>query len=319
MMNRSKSTDFSKEKLQLVKELHKPIRKNFQRRRTIIKGLDDLWQIDLIEMGRFTSSNKKFRYILVVIDCFSKYVWCRALKTKSALDVTRAFESILKEGVVRCPRNVQSDQGKEFFNTNFNQLMKKYNINHYNTFSSMKASMAERVIRTLKEKLFKHFTLNGSHKWIDVLSKITSVYNNTTHSTIKMKPIDVTKKNEDLVLKSSYNFIKLATTPRTFKIGDYVRISIAKHVFEKGYIPNWTTEIFKIVRIQITHPVSYLLEDLRGTSISGAFYKEELQKAKYHDVYLVEKVLKRRGNKVYVRWLGFDDSHNSWIDRSNVL
>jgi hypothetical protein len=143
-----------KEKVQLVNELHKPIHRNFKRRSTIIKGLDDLWQADLAQMNMYSSSNKNHNFILVVIDCFSKYVWVRALKTKNSVEVTKAFKSILVNEK-RQPNNLQTDQGKEFFNIEFNTLMKKYNINHYNTYSCKKASIVERYIRTLKERLFK--------------------------------------------------------------------------------------------------------------------------------------------------------------------
>lgn len=308
----------SKEKVQLVNELHKPIRRNFKRRSTIIKGLDDLWQADLAQMDLYSSSNKNYKFILVVIDCFSKYAWARALKTKTSHEVTEAFKSILVKEK-RQPKNLQTDQGKEFFNNEFGNLMKKYNINHYNTYSIKKASMAERFIRTLKERLFKYFSLNGSYKWIDILPSIVSIYNNTVHSTIQMKPINVTKTKEKQLLASAYNQIKIATDPRKFVIGDIVRISKAKYVFSKGYTPNWTTELFKIVKINITDPVTYILEDLQGNPIMGAFYKEELQKTETPDVYLIEKILKRRGNKVFVKWLGFDNTHNSWINKTNIL
>jgi hypothetical protein len=223
-----------KEKVQLVNELHKPIRRNFKRRSTIIKGLDDLWQADLAQMNMYSSSNKNHNFILVVIDCFSKYVWVRALKTKNSVEVTKAFKSILVNEK-RQPNNLQTDQGKEFFNIEFNTLMKKYNINHYNTYCCKKASIVERYIRTLKERLFKYFSLNGSYKWIDILPTIASVYNNTVHSTIKIKPIEVTKAKEKQILTSIYNQTKITTPSRKFIVGNFVRISKAKYIFNKGY------------------------------------------------------------------------------------
>ncbi|XP_011875744.1 PREDICTED: uncharacterized protein LOC105566395, partial [Vollenhovia emeryi] len=104
-----------------------------------------------------------------------------------------------------------------------------------------------------------------------------------------------------------------------FKVGDAVRVSRYKTIFEKGYTPNWTTEVFKIVTVQRTNPVTYLLEDYRGELVAGAFCEYELHRATNPDVYLVEKVLRRKGDKVYVKWLGFDGSHNSWIDKNNVV
>jgi hypothetical protein len=268
-------------------------------------------------MNMYSSSNKNHNFLLVVIDCFSKYVWVRALKTKNSVEFTKAFKSILVNEK-RQPNNLQTDQGKEFFNSEFNTLMKKYNINHY-TYSCKKASIVERYIRTLKERLFKYFSLNGSYKWIDILPTIAPVYNNTVHSTIKMKPIEVTKAKEKQILTSIYNQTKITTPSRKFIVGNFVRISKAKYIFNIGYTPNWTTELFKVVKIQPTNPTTYLLEDIQGNPISGAFYGEELQVTKYPDIYLVEKILKQRGNKVFVKWLGFDNNHNSWIKKTSVL
>lgn len=308
----------SKEKIQLVNELHKPIRKNFKRRRTIIKGLDDLWQSDLGQLDQYAKYNKNYKYILVVIDCFSKFVWTKALKTKSGVEVSESFETILKEANGRKPRNLQTDQGKEYYNAHFKSMMKKHNINHYSTFSITKAAICERVIRTIKEKLFKYFTLNGSYRWIEVLPEIVHNYNNQRHSVIGMKPSKVTKSNEKSILNSTYKNLKVVDS-RKFKKGHLVRISRSKHVFEKGYTPNYTTELFKIDKINITNPTTYVLKDLHDRPIRGSFYEAELQKTNQPDVYLVEKVLRKKGQKVFVKWLGFDSSHNSWIDVSNKL
>ena len=112
--------------------------------------------------------------------------------------------------------------------------------------------------------------------------------------------------------------VKIAT-PARFKVGNSVRMSKFKTIFEKGYTPNWGTEVFKIVKVQQTNPVTYRLEDSCGKSIDGGFYEYELLRVANPDVYLVEKVLRKRGNEVYVKWLGFDNSHNSWIHKNNVL
>jgi len=112
-----------------------------------------------------------------------------------------------------------------------------------------------------------------------------------------------------------YSAIKIAD-PSKFKVGDSVRVSKYKTIFEKGYTPNWTTEVFTIVKMQRTNPVTYLLEDYRGKSVAGAFYEHELHRATHPDVYLMKKVLRRKGDKMYVNWLGCD---NSWIHKNNHL
>ncbi|KAL3274723.1 hypothetical protein HHI36_023981 [Cryptolaemus montrouzieri] len=307
----------SSEKVQVVQELHKPARRNFPRRRTIIKALDDLWNCDLAQMDLYASKNKNHKFILVVIDCFSKYIWATPLKSKSGKEVSHAFRKILQTSGRR-PMNLQTDQGKEFFNSHFQELMTKFHINHYHSYSVKKASIVERVIRTLKDKLYKYFSLNGTYTWINILQNKVDEYNSTRHSTTGMKPRDVTKENEKHILNTAYNHIKIARKNK-MKLNDIVRISKVKHVFSKGYTPNWTTELFKIVKVQITNPVTYLLEDTQGRPIRGAFYENELQKTMQPDVYLVEKVLRKKRDKVLVRWLGMDESHDSWIHKTNKL
>jgi hypothetical protein len=148
------------------------------------------------------------------------------------------------------------------------------------------------------------------------LDDVTEQYNASKHRTIGMRPKDV--KRSSPLLTTAYNHIKIAGINR-FSVGDIVRISKYKSLFEKGYTPNWSTELFKIIKVQITNPATYLLEDILGNPIQGSFYQEELQKVKHKDVYLVEKELRRRGRKVYVKWLGLDKSHNSWINKSDIV
>lgn len=230
------------------------------------------------------------------------------------------MKSVLDKSGRIC-KNLQSDNGKEFYNKHFAELMKKYNINHYSTYSKLKASICERLNRTLLNKLWKYFSLNGNHKWLKCLQKVTEEYNNSKHRTIKMRPSAVNKSHEQYLLENVYckNHTLNATTKIKFKIGDNVRVSKFKTIFEKGYTPNWSTEIFKIDKIMPTEPPTYLLEDLHGERIKGAFYSYELQKTTCLDVYLVEKVIRRSGTKCLVKWLGFDNSHNSWINKRDLI
>lgn len=105
---------------------------------------------------------------------------------------------------------------------------------------------------------------------------------------------------------------------KKFKVGDEVRITKYKHIFEKGYTPNWTTEIFTITQVKNTNPTTYKLIDYQNQPIKGGFYEEELNKVKYPDVYLIEKVIREHGNKLYVKWLGIDSKHNSWINKRDL-
>lgn len=302
-------------KKQIVDELHKPTRRHFKRRTVVLKGINDLWQADLVEMGDYSKENKGYRYLLTVIDAFSKFAWAVPIKNKTAHNVTAAMRSILLQ---KHPKNLQTDNGKEFYNTEFQQLMLQYGINHYSTYSTKKASIVERFNRTLKEWMWKKFSLNGSYKWLNLINDLVKMYNSKFHRTIKMKPCDVGKTEEKHLLNTVYNKIKTMPKPK-FKVGDRVRISKFKHIFEKGYTPNWTTEIFSIYQIKNTNPVTYILKDFEDKIISGSFYEAELAKTKYPNLYLVERVLKRKGSKIYVKWLGFSKSYNSWIDKKDAL
>ncbi|XP_071578786.1 uncharacterized protein [Temnothorax nylanderi] len=132
-----------------------------------------------------------------------------------------------------------------------------------------------------------------------------------------MRPADVTPTVAEKLLRTVYSRAKIAA-PARFRVDDPVRVSKFKTIFEKGYTPNWTTEIFRVAKVQRTNPVTYLLKDVRGEAIAGGFYEHELLRVSNPDVYLVEKVLRKRGNRAYVKWLGMDSSHNSWIDKSVV-
>lgn len=293
----------------VAQELHAPARRRYPRRRVVIKGFNDLFQADLVDMNNYP--DKGFKYILTVIDCYSKYLWAVPVKTKNGSDVTAAMTGVLRE---RAPKNLQTDRGTEFYNSQFKALMRRHNINHYSTYSNLKASIVERVNRTLKEIMWRDFTARGNYKWVEVLPELVKEYNGRRHRTTGMKPRDVTPKTK----LSAYDHMK-RTAPIHFKVGDKVRVSKLKSPLEKGYTPNWSTEIFTVCEVRRTNPTTYHLKDERGVVLAGGFYREELRKTLLPDVFLVEKILKRKAGKVYVKWLGFSKDHNSWIDANKII
>lgn len=302
----------------LVNELHRDARRNFKRRSTIMRGISDTLQADLVEMIPYQKQNKNMKYILTVINVFSKKAYARALKNKTGPEVTQAMESILNS-LNHQIKHLHVDNGKEFYNKSMQNMLRERNINMYSSFSTMKAAIAERFNRSLKSLMFKEISLRGKYKWVDILQSLISKYNNRKHRTIKMKPNEVNITNEQHLLDTVYKKIENVKRKPKFKIGDFVRLSKYKHIFEKGYTPNWTTEIFKIRTVQSTNPTTYLLRDLDGQDINGSVYSEELQLTEYPNLYLVEKIIRKKGNMVYVKWLGFDRKHNSWIKKANVL
>lgn len=305
----------------IVEELHKPVRRNFPRRSTVVKGIHDLYQADLVEMKPYSKINKGFKYILTIIDCFTKVANAIPLKNKKGLSITEAMKGVLR--LIGKPiKNLQTDDGTEFFNKDFSKLMERNKINHYSSFSEKKAAIIERFNRTLKTLMYKRFSERGTYVWYDLLPTLINDYNNRKHRTIGMKPTQVNKDNEATVLER----IKRSTKPRLdkkppnkFSIGDKVRISKYKQIFTKGYLPNWTNEVFIIHRVQPTNPETYILRDSNNKILQGGFYGHELLKSKTGNVYLVEKILRKRGDKLLVRWLGFDKSEDTWIDKKDLI
>lgn len=304
----------------IAKELHAPARRRFPTRQIEVKGIDDLYQADLVEMIPYSRFNGGYKYILTMINCFTKYAYAIPLKDKSGAEIVKAMTSIVEKNPMR---HLQTDMGKEFYNAGFAKLMKKHGINHYSVFSEKKGAIVERFNRSLKSLMWRKFTELGKYQWVKLLPSLLDEYNTRKHRTIGMTPIEASRKvNESVVRKNiNKNRQKYSSADRKvqFKVGDKVRISKYKKVFDKGYLPNWTNEIFTVKEVLTTVPPTYHLMDYRNNVLQGSFYGKELLKSKHGDVYLVEKVLKRKGNKALVKWLGFDGSHNSWINKSELV
>ena len=179
----------------------------------------------------------------------------------------------------------------------------------YSTDNEGKSVVAKRFIKTLKNKIYKHMTTVGKNIYFDVLNDIVDEYNNTIHSSIKMKPKDVTfvEYSEETNKKN----------PK-FKVGDHVRISKYKNIFAKGYTPNWSEEIFVINKVRDTIPWTYLSNDLNGEEIKVSFYEKESQKTDQKE-FRIEKVIKKKGNKLFFKWRGYDNSFNSWINKKDIV
>ena len=173
----------------------------------------------------------------------------------------------------RKPNKIWVDQGGEFYNNVFKKWLSDNNIIMYSTYNEGKSVVAERFIRTLKSKLYKHMTAIGKNVYYDVLDDVVNKYNNTKHSTIKMKPIDVKDNNNKRVYIDEHNKKR-----SRFKIDDRIRISKFKNIFAKGYTPNWSSEIFIVDKVSDTVPYTYNLKDLNNEEILGSFYDRELQK-----------------------------------------
>ena len=204
------------------------------------------------------------------------------------------------------------NQGNEFYNNSLKDFLKINNIEMYSIYNEGKSVVAERFIRTLKNKIFKHMTAISKNVYFDVLDDIVNKYNNTVHRTIKMKPIDVTSDSY-----AEYNEDSNKKDPK-FKVGDHVRISKYKNIFAKGYAPNWSEEVFVVGKIKNTVPYTYVVSDLIGEEITGSFHEKEWQKTS-QEKFRIEKLVKRKGDKLYVKWKGYDSRFNSGIDKKDLV
>ena len=306
-----------------VYTLHKPVRRNFKRNHVLVGGIDQQWQMDLADMQSLKKYNDGYRYLLVCIDVFSKYAWVIPLKAKTGPALVEAFKVILSSG--RKPEKILTDRGTEFFNKHFQSLMNGEGIHLYNTFNETKASIVERLIRTLKTKMWRYFTSKRALRYIDMLPDLIYAYNHSVHRSIKTKPVLVNHENEDRIWHVLYDDnVDLPTHVNyKFKINDQVRISKIKRKFEKGYLPNFSKEIFTVSKTIPRRPPVYKIKDYDGDELHGTFYEEELQKVfKHNDTYEIEKILKKRGKgknvQYLVKWLGYPNKFNSWVTESEI-
>ena len=263
-------------------------------------------------MQAFTKFNRGVKYLLAVIDVFSKYVWLIPLKDKTGKSVASALKTIFKE---RKPGKMWVEKGKEFYNKDVKDF-----IELYSTENEEKASVVERWIRTMKEKMWKYFSANSTNVYIDVLPDLVKEYNNTRHFSNKMMPVKVSKKENELrVWKNLYpEHLEIHDIKPKFSVGDKVRISKKKKTFEKGYTTRWTEETFTIIEVKRTSPVTYKIADLYGEEIKGTFYEPELQKTS-KELFRIEKVIKRGKKKSLVKWKDYSNDFNSWVDNKDIV
>lgn len=306
--------------------LHKPIQRKFKREGTRVTDIDEQWQLDLADVSPLKKENDGNTFLLCAIDVLSKYAWVVPLKQKTGKEMIRGLKEIIKlDG--RQPVRIQSDQGKEFTNKEFLGAFK--HIHFFTTRNAeTKASIVERFQRTLKARMWRYFTKNKTRRYVDILPDLVYAYNHSYHRSIKRTPAEVNPSNVLEVWKTLYQKKTNLISPK-FKEGDRVRISKAKRTFEKGYLPNWTRELFTISHlVKGSSPYRYKVEDYNGEELEGTFYESELQKViKRDDVYEVEEILgykKRRVGKkiiqeVKVSWKGYPSTFDSWIPRSDLI
>ena len=302
--------------------LFKPIRKHYKRSKIHVKGPSEQMQIDLIDFTKLKKSNNNISYILVGIDCFTKKIWAFPAKTKTAKEISPILEKIIQESKVK---RIQSDNGGEFLNKTVESLFSKYNVAFYTTLNDeVKCSMVERAIRTLKTRIFKYFSQKNTSHWLDVLPHVVKGYNSTIHSSTGFAPNQVNTPVHNTKIRRKLYGKKIALKRYKYDLDDNVRISRLHNVFYKGYLQQWSDEIYKIVgRKRITGVNLYSISDLLGEHLKGHFYEPELQRVTPPEFFSLEKILKEKkikGKKhFFVKWLNWPDKFNSWVSEDELI
>lgn len=250
--------------------------------------VDQQWQADLVDMQGLRSYNDGYGYILTCIDIFTRYAWARPLLNKQQNTVVAGFKSIFQEDE-RIPFYLQTDQGKEFENKTVRTFLLQSGVNkQFSVKSAYKAALVERFHRTLRGRMWRYFTAQQTRRWIDVLPDLLDSYNNRSHTSLYgHTPSQMVADKGEIATRQHVRETRIDTDDRRrkrrhrpeLKIGNSVRLSVAPSIFQHGYTPNWTAEIFKIILVDNnSSPTMYRVVDEQGEVIEGKFYREELQK-----------------------------------------
>lgn len=301
--------------------LFKPRIKKFKRQKIILYGSNYTHGMDLLDVSRFAKHNNNIRFLLTVIDMFSRKAFVKPLKNKSGLETAKAIKELYTTDGNIPPRFIWVDRGREFINRDVDEVLETLKIRRYHSFSKHKVSPVERFNRTLSSKIYKLIYMNNDHDYVSQLAKIVQTYNNTKTRSHGMKPNKVTALNREIVWHNLYSKKKNLPLKPKYQIGDYVRNVRSVNQYSKGFLPPYSEEIFKIHSIKYTNPVTYKLVDLEKDLVNGYFYDFELVKVQNFDEataeYLVEKVIKRRivnGRKeVFIHYFDLPDHFDAWI------
>jgi hypothetical protein len=253
-------------------ELHKPVKRKFTRRKVIVNAINDIWSSDLIDMSAWKDKNDGMTMMITVIDLYSRYAWALPIPDKIGKTILEAFKQI-EADAGEAPKKLWTDRGSEFYNKDVKTWLTKHKIELYSTYSENKAAVIERFNRTLKERMYKYFDKKNTRHWIDELQNLLIDYNDSPHRGLGgNKPIDVYNGDVDDKIDQIAETNK---AKRKFAIGDIVRVSRTKGVFEKGYTPSWSRELFKIIKAKNTYPYTYGVEDMLGEKIEGTFSRSK--------------------------------------------
>lgn len=307
--------------------LHKKIVRKFKRNPVIASRPWEHAQCDLIDVQRYTKSNKGYNYILTLVDVFTKKAYAEPLKTKSGQNVKNALEKIFENDQ---PEHLQTDEGTEFTNKIVQEFLKQRNVHFFLAKNErIKCAIVERFQRTLMTKIHRYFTANGTHKYIDKLQDFITAYNNSEHRMTNMTPNEITDDDAPYVFNKLYGFkSKRELIHETYKNktklieGDKVRIPETKNKFAKGYAQNFSDRIYTVTKsvIGLNKP-NYVLKEADGTKVHGKFYPEEAQRIKDTETYRVHVIRTRkrgRQTQYLIEYEGYPEEGQQWITEAQL-
>lgn len=310
--------------------VNRKVFRNFQRSRVLVTGIDDQWEADLADVQEYKKDNENVRYLLFVIDVFTRFLWVEPLSDKTSDEVADGFDAILKE-TQRHPRRLRTDGGSEFTAVTFEKMLKGENISHIVTHSEKQANYVERVIQTIKKRMLRYMIEANTREYLKILPPLVFSYNHTWHSGIENRPVDITSKADERKLwwqtywgREPYSSKRKKKVRFKFNLGDIVRMSVIRSAFQREYMSRWTMELFKISDrfVRQGQPI-YKLVDWANDPVKGTFYEPQLQRTKEPAVYKVEKIVKYKGKgkakKALVQWKGWPKKFNSWEPAAAVL
>ena len=285
---------------------------------------------DLVDLSHLSKYNKKYKFLLVCIDAFSRYMQAIPLKSKKGDEVVKALQEIIEgSGKFKGLRKLWTDRGTEFYNRAVKRYLQERGMTLYSVYSPLKASMVERAQRTLKSLLYKYMTEYNTFAYLPVLPDIVKGYNIAPHRGLKrdQSPASVHEMTDpqDIMrqfrLMNSYDKKRSHSQKKSLPLGATVRLvgSSRTAAFAKGYLAHNTLEIFKIRKIDTSQPVTtYFVEDLNGKDIEGSFYANELVPVKAPETYPID-IIRRRGNQYRVRFRGYDSSFDQWVNKKDLV
>ncbi len=305
--------------------LYRKVIRKFSRRKIIAKKIHEVIQIDLLDVSSLSKLNNNIKYLLGGIDVLSRFVYVYPVKTKKAEEVVTKIKKLLKDANNRFNNKrkvvkLHSDLGKEFTAARVKTFLKRKHIILYHTFSDdMKAAIIERFWRTFQTILYRYLGANHTSRYINVLNKIVLTYNTRVHRILRIAPSKVTLKNEHKIFNLLYKNYFKSEIKFKFQIGDTVRITKKQRTFQRGYEPAWHIEVYTIVKRFATTPPTYQLKDNTNEIIQGQFYEPELQAVNIQpDHTFPVKVIKSKGQRVLVEWIGYKNNQPQWIPKSQL-